>query len=404
MSDPQPPSTPAKPSPQVWFVVAGALAAVAAATLLLLNRERAPAKEEGALEVERLGRESMDLMRKGEFKEARSRLQGLLDRNPGMPAIHLQMGRCLMALQYYEAALGHLQVAMGAIPEAREECRLHLGVVLKNVGRVAQAVVFFEPKFQDEDHESKRGLLLAECYLDLERYGEALALLEHARLGEGTAWARFRALCYQQKATEALEFVSSLDATAAKEPSVRATQAALRASHAREQGDFAAAHKLLEDALLRAEAGSREAFSLRRASMAILLEAGEAGKLEAASVELEKASIPRIRIEAIWNRAMARLLAGKREAALETAREFLAAADPEYTPLRWERMMMRHLVGELKDADLESEVKALPRSRANDLLYYLALATGGRAWAEKALEATPGRNYPYHAIRRLLGQ
>ena len=32
----------------------------------------------------------------------------------------------------------------------------------------------------------------------------------------------------------------------------------------------------------------------------------------------------------------------------------------------------------------------------------LALATGEKAWARKAADATPGRNFPYHAIQRLL--
>jgi hypothetical protein len=64
-------------------------------------------------------------------------------------------------------------------------------------------------------------------------------------------------------------------------------------------------------------------------------------------------------------------------------------------------MMMRHLVGELKDADLDAEAKRLSRFHANDLLYYLALATGDPARAEAALAATPGHNYPYYALRRL---
>ena len=70
--------------------------------------------------------------------------------------------------------------------------------------------------------------------------------------------------------------------------------------------------------------------------------------------------------------------------------------------MRLERMMMRHLIGELKDADLDAEVRRLSRFHANDVLWYLALATGDRAWAEKAAAATPGHNYPYHAIQRLL--
>jgi hypothetical protein len=65
-------------------------------------------------------------------------------------------------------------------------------------------------------------------------------------------------------------------------------------------------------------------------------------------------------------------------------------------------MMMRHLVGELKDADLEAEAKLQSRFQANDVYWYLALATGDRAWAERAAASTPGHNYPYHSIQRIL--
>jgi len=41
-------------------------------------------------------------------------------------------------------------------------------------------------------------------------------------------------------------------------------------------------------------------------------------------------------------------------------------------------------------------------NHANELLWYLALVTGDRARAERAAAATPGHNFPYHAIQRLL--
>jgi hypothetical protein len=95
-------------------------------------------------------------------------------------------------------------------------------------------------------------------------------------------------------------------------------------------------------------------------------------------------------------------MAGKRDEAKAAAGEFLAAVEATYSPLRLERMMMRHLRGELKSEELEEEAKRVSRFLSNDLLWYLALATGEKAWARKAAEATPGRNFPYHAIQRLL--
>ena len=65
---------------------------------------------------------------------------------------------------------------------------------------------------------------------------------------------------------------------------------------------------------------------------------------------------------------------------------------------------MQHLIGKASTAELEAEAKRVSRVRANDLYWFLAVASGERVWAEKGLEATPGRNFPYHALRRLAGK
>ena len=95
-------------------------------------------------------------------------------------------------------------------------------------------------------------------------------------------------------------------------------------------------------------------------------------------------------------------MAGKREEAVADAKEFLGRVDRELGALRHEILMMEHLMGSRKESDFEIEVKALTRPRVNDLYFYLAISTGKPEWAKKALEATPGHNFPYHAIRRLL--
>jgi hypothetical protein len=76
--------------------------------------------------------------------------------------------------------------------------------------------------------------------------------------------------------------------------------------------------------------------------------------------------------------------------------------DPQFAPLRQEMLMLQYLAGRWKETDLEKEIKAVNRFRANDLYYFLAVATGDRVWAQKALDSTPGHNFPYHAIKRFL--
>jgi hypothetical protein len=158
------------------------------------------------------------------------------------------------------------------------------------------------------------------------------------------------------------------------------------AGQLREEGDFAGAAKALESAT-----GPRA----KKAELSLAIESGDLAKIEPIAAGLSPE-------DGAFARALGHLLAGRRDKAMTAAFEFLYKTDREFSPLRLERMMMRHLAGELKDADLESEAKLLSRFHANDLLWYLALATGDRAWAEKAAASTPGHNYPCHSIQRLL--
>src|SRR5262249_17403837 len=133
--------------------------------------------------------------------------------------------------------------------------------------------------------------------------------------------------------------------------------------------------------------------SLRRSERSLAIESGDLARLEAVAASFDADKDSQIQAEGAFARAIGHLLAGRREQARAAAWEFLAKCDKEFSPLRLERMMMRHQVGELKDADLEAEAVLLSRFHANDLLWYLALASGDRARAEKALAATPGHNF-----------
>jgi len=249
--------------------------------------------------------------------------------------------------------------------------------------------------------ERRRQMALAECYLELELYQDALKLLESWPPGGGVSWTRHRALSYLGRPDEAREAIESLEGKTAED---RILRSVLRVSQAREGGDFEAARKALQSALGEIERGSPDWARLKRSEIALQIEAGDMAALESAAGDLAGGFDGHVAGVAFWGRALGRLLAGKREEAVAAAREFLTRTDPEFTPLRMERLMMLHLTGELKDEALEAEARATPRSWQNDILFYLALVRGDRSVAERALQATPGHNFPYHAIRRFLGK
>ena len=356
----------------------------------LLFRSRTPVESTGLPpgvkpppEPEHWMKETSSLMKQGRFKEVRERTQDLLDKMPKDGLLNIIMGRCLLNLGATDAAIPYLLVAFES--QYKADAAVWLGMAYKKIGHAGQALPLLEPAFKDDPAGRPE---LAEVYLDLERYDDVLKLLPEE---PSTLWARHRALVYLGKGAEAKKLLEGRDDREV---------GTLKAGQLREEGDFEGARKILES--LKPEPGSAPWHRVQRGLVQVSIEAGDLAKLDPAIAELAADKDPQIQGEAIFARAIAALLAGQKDKAKTAAWEFLARTDKEFSPLRLERMMMRHQVGELKDADLEAEAKLLCRFQANDLLWYVALAGGDRAWAEKALASTPGHNYPYHSIQRLL--
>jgi hypothetical protein len=314
-------------------------------------------------------KETLRLMEMKRYADARARIQELLEPLPKKPELNFLLGKCLRELKFYEASIPPLRVAYEAGPPYHEQAALYLALSLKSIGRCAEALKYYE---LPTELNKELPLARAEVLLELERYDEALKLLPESG-DPSILWARHRALLYMGKADEARALAEARDPF-------------LLAGQLREEGDFAGAARILE-----ANPGPRA----RKAELILAVESGDVAKVLAIAAELTTEDAP-------FFRAIGQLMAGRKDAAVAAAWEFLAKTDKEYSPLRLERMMMRHLVGELKDADLEAEAKLQTRFQANDLYWYLALASGDRAWAERALASTPGHNYPYHSIQRFL--
>jgi hypothetical protein len=290
-----------------------------------------------------------------------------------------------MGLRYYDGAIPYLKTAFEAGGPTRDEAELRLGLSLKTIGHAREALQYLEkPSALDG---SVRGEL-AEVYLDLERYEDALKLLPDS---PDTLWGRHRALVYMGKGEEAKKLLEGRD---------EREVGTLKAGQLREEGDFDGARKVL--ASLMPEPGSPAWHRVQRGWISLAIESGNYGLIEAPVDALMADPDVQLHGEALFAYTIVTLIRTGKKEATATAWRFLAKTDKEFSPLRLERMMMRRLVGELKDADLEAEAAQLSRFHANDLLWYLALATGNRAWAEKALASTPGHNYPYHSIQRLL--
>jgi tetratricopeptide (TPR) repeat protein len=377
------------------WILAGLTFAVVALVVLLL-RMRSAEQPDGppgaplppsARDPEPWLKETNKLLRQGRFREARERTQDLLDKMPKEPVLNITMGRCLMNLGATDAAIPYLLVA--AKSDLKADAVVFLGMAYKKIGHAAEALPYLEQPLSTEAIGKAE---LAEVYLDLERYDDALRLLADAS-GRGALWARHRALLYGGKPDEAAALLEGRD-----EDEV----ASLRAGQRREAGDFAGALKIIEAQTAKVAPGTSTWYQLRRSERSLAVESGDLARLEAVAAALDADKDPSIQAEGAFTRAISHLLAGRRDPAKTAAWEFLAKSDKENSTLRLERLMMRHLAGELKTADLEAEATLLSRFHANDLLWYLALESGDRARAEKALTATPGHNYPYHSIRRLL--
>lgn len=344
---------------RTWTLVlaASAVLIVALVGYLVYRSRPAPGPPEPKGPTESVSKEIVALMDTRRYAAAREKIRELLGPFPKRPDLNLLMGKCLMGLKAYDAAVPYFTITYAAGPPFADEAALWLGLCLKTLGRAQEALKYLEP--QTELTRPQR-TDLAEVYLDLERYEEALKILP-----EDAIWGRHRALVYLGRGDEARRIGDPF----------------MLAGQLREEGDFAGAARLLA-----AETGPRA----RKAEVILGIESGNLPEVDLATDD------------GPFLRAIVHLVAGRRDAAKTAAWEFLAKTDKEFAPLRLERMMMRHLVGELKDADLEEEAKLLSRFHANDVYWYLALATGDRAWAEKAAASTPGHNYPYHAIQRLL--
>lgn len=372
-----------------WALVALTIAVVVLGGILLRRNpppDDAPPGAKGQ-EPEPWMQETTQLIKSGRFREARERIQGLLEALPKQPALNFLMGRCLMSLRAFDAALPYLTTAYEAGPPYQAEAGLRLGLAYKTIGHAAQALKYLEQPLSAD--EAGRGEL-AEVYLDLERYGDALKLLPDAK-DAGTLWARHRALVYLGKGAEAKKLFEGRD---------EREVATLLAGQLREEGDFPGARTLLES--MKPEPGSPAWHRVLRSRLSLAIESGDFATLDPVVGELAADRDAQIQGEGLFARALGHLLQGRADAAKATAWEFLAKTDKEFSPLRLERMMMRHLVGDLNVDALEDEIKLLSRFHANDLLWYLALATGTRTYAERAAESTPGHNYPYHSIQRLL--
>lgn len=388
-----------------WGGIAAGIGVLA--VVLFLRLRPAPDLPEGvtALDSEQAREmfqlQIVELVRQGRWPEAHAQLGVALQYAPGNPLLNLYMGRCCRELGYFESSLQHWSQAT-ADPKEEEEGRFRTGEALEYLGHSAKALTFLEKPFLVPKLEAARPVLLAEVLLDLERYPEALKLLEDRPPDPAVLYNRHRALVQMGRPDEARRVFEVAQPGSPVTNTLAIYRAQALAGQEREAGRFDDSLRFLDEARARMDPASVDALRLRRSALNVLLESGDLARLEAETAELVKVTDPRVSGEAIWYRAIARLIAGKRELAVADAREFLGKVDRRLGRLRHEILMMEHLTGARTAADLETEAKALTRFRVNDLYFYLAVATGKPEWAAKALEATPGHNFPYHSIQRLL--
>jgi tetratricopeptide (TPR) repeat protein len=384
--------------------------ALAAAAFLAVRIGSRPAGGPGepppevARELERLRKaadEADGLMRQGRLKEAREFLTNEVRQTPGIPILNQLLGRCLDRLGYSEAGIP-LWHALTQDPRTAPEGIVLLGKAYVQLGHASEALKYLEKPLPDPGLEEGRRLHLLECLLDLERFEDVVRDTPEKPPTMDLVRLRFRALSHLGRKEEAEKLLAGLDADARSNPALRGRLAQLRTIERREAGDFPAALKIAADVLPGLDGGSSEAVMLRRSLLAVHFEAGDFERLEADARALADSPSPQVLGEAVWYRALGRLATGRKDEAKAIAKEALDKCDRELAILRPRLIMLTHLAGQRKDEDVEREAKAVHRFYANEYYYYLALATGDRKWAERAAEATPGRDFPHHSIQRLL--
>jgi tetratricopeptide (TPR) repeat protein len=386
-----------------WKAVLVGAAALLAALLAWGLFRPAPSSSAGSDAADRVRAFLMEiraLVDQGRFAEARDRLKPELARNPAVGELNRLMALCLDGMGHHEAAIPLWERLAAGDPAGPGEANLFIGKGYVRLGHAHAALRFLEAPLADPRLDARRRLVAGECYLDLERYDEALRSLEGLPVDADLLRLRFRGLTYAGRQEEALRLLAEHQSSTV--PGMRAAVVQLRIVRLREAGDFAGALREVDTALVAAGAESHEGRILRRTALAVYLESGDLGKLESEAVELARVPFAPLQAEAIWYRAMGKLAAGKREEAVEIAREFLRRVDRQLSIHRQQTLMMLHLTGDRKETELEKEAMTMSRFWANDLYGYLALATRERKWAQKSLEATPGRNFPYYCIQRLL--
>ena len=305
------------------------------------------------------------LMRQGKFAEARPKIEAQVKAMPGNPGPLVLLGHCLLNLGYVEGALAAFTKAVEADPEMAPVGALWIGIALQRLGRAAEALPQLETPTAAPEMEQRRKLSLAECLMDLERYDEALKLLGE----ESSVWGRHRALRYGGKEKEAEALLAKLAPREA---------VPFRVTRLREEGDFDGARRAIE--AWRKEA-PEDRWKAARSEFSVAVEAGDIPRALAAAEELATSSDGQLRAEGQAFRVMALLLAGRREESVAAAVDVLSKSDPELSSIRLERLQMQHLAGKASTADLAAEAKRVSRVRANDLYWFLAVATGERAWA-----------------------
>lgn len=357
-------------------------------------------------ERQRILNEILDLMNQRNFSGATRKIASVLVLRPNDPLLNLYMATCLDNQGYFARSIGHYQAAM-ADPTNQKTCRSSIGQALQFLGHSAQALPFLEDAVAGSPPDDRNRVLLAECYIDLERYTDGLKMLEGFPPQEVILRHRHRALLYQGKPEEARKVYEGTEAAALKGSKERSL--ILQAMQAREDGDFEAALKTLNEARAKADPKSFDAVQYLRMALMVYIESGDVAKLNEESAGLlklasEVTKVPQKQLmgEAMFYQTVGLLLAGKRDDAVASAKKFLASIDQESGIFRVEALVMQFLAGIRKEQDLAGEAAQVNRFRANDMYYYMALISGNADWAKKAADATPGHNFPYHAIQRLL--
>ncbi len=177
------------------MLLAGALAGCSEPRFPATTAEK-PATSRPAADaaIAALLRETAALHRQGRYQEGAARLEAEIERDPGRPRLHYNLGTFRAALDEYDAAAAAFEEELARFPGHAQSHRA-VAAAYSRLGRLEESVLHFESCLESLPDDGTCAFGLGHDLSALGLFDQALPHLEHAAelRGDATAFAELGA-------------------------------------------------------------------------------------------------------------------------------------------------------------------------------------------------------------------